>query len=109
MRLILLAHPDAAVTARMRRWRADGVDEFSWLVAGVAPALIVVGNRPAAIQMPPDRRVGVGQGLRADLADESRIQPAQLAPVALRPADVAVNVLVATGCHDGPRAVQLAQ
>ena len=29
--------------------------------------------------------------------------------MALRPADVAVNVLVAAGCHDGPRAIKLAQ
>src|ERR1700724_1893579 len=96
MRLVLLAGADIAIAAGVRRGRPDAATQpFGGLVAGVAPVLVVVGNGPATIQVPPHRRVGVGERLGADFRNERRAEPSQVPPVAVGPAVAAMQVLVA--------------
>ena len=101
VRLVLLAGADVGIATGMRRGRPDAAPQpFRRLVAGVAPALVVVGNRPAAIQVPPDWRVRIRQGLGADFRHEGRTEAREITPVALRPSVAAVQILV-TGPGEG--------
>src|SRR2546426_883512 len=109
MRLVLLAGPHAGIAAGVRRGRADTTARpFGGLVAGVAPALVIIGDRPAAVEIPPHRRIRVRQCLGANFRDERGAQAGQVSPVSLRPALAAVQVLVTgTGQHR-PRWIQRA-
>ena len=105
--LVFLAGPDAGVATRMRGRRADPTRRpLGRLVSSVAPVFVIVGNRPAAIQVPPDRRVGIGQGLGSHLADKGRTQAGEVTPVSLRPPESAAQVLVAAANDHRARGVQ---
>src|SRR3989442_11000535 len=107
MRLVLLAGSPAGIAARVRRWRADAAPRpFGGLIAGVAPALVVIGNRPAAVQVAPDRRVRVRERLGTDFGDKCGAEGRQVSPVSLGPALAAVQVLVAGAGEDRPRRVE---
>src|SRR5438309_1927036 len=55
MRLVFLAGPHAGIVARVRRrWANAAPRPFGGLVTGVAPALVVIGHGPAAIEVPPN-------------------------------------------------------
>src|SRR5205807_615056 len=95
VRLVLLAGADVGIAAGMSRGRPDAAAlPFRRLVTGVAPALVVVGNRPATIQVPPDRRVRVRQGLCADFRHEGWAEAGEVPPMAVRPSVAAVQILV---------------
>src|SRR6202022_3995274 len=109
VRLVLLAGSHARIAARVCRWRADAAPRpFGRLITGVAPALVVVRNWPAAVQVTPDGRVRVRQRLGADFGDKRRAQTRQVSPVSLGPALAAVQVLVAGPGEDRPRWVERA-
>src|SRR2546423_13253556 len=95
MRLVFLARSDAGVPAGMRGRTADATCRpLIRLVAGIAPAFVVVSDRPTPVQVSPDRRIAVGQGLRPYLADERGAEVGQAAPVAMRPAELTMQALV---------------
>src|SRR2546428_7927402 len=100
MRLVLLAGPHAGIAAGVRRGRANAAARpFGGLVAGVAPALVVIGYRPAPVEIPPHPRIRVRQRPGADFTDKRGAQTGQAALVSLGPALAAVEVL-------GPRTRQ---
>src|ERR1700693_1906997 len=95
MRLVLLAGAYIGIAAGVPRGRpVPAAEPLGRLVAGVAPVLIVVGNRPAPIQVSPHGRIGVRQGLGADFADKRGAQSCQVPPVAVGPPVPAMQVLV---------------
>src|SRR4029077_9563840 len=101
MRLVFLAGSHARIAARVSFAEADAATRpFGGLVAGIAPALVVVGDRPAAIQVAPDWRVRIWQGLGDHFGDERWAQVRQVSPVSLGPALAAVQVLVAGARKD---------
>src|SRR5260370_23506516 len=86
MRLVLLAGPHAGIAARVGRGRADPAPRpLGRLVAGVAPTLVVVGHRPAAVQVAPYPRVRVGQRLSAHFGGKRWAEGRQVSPLALAP------------------------
>src|SRR5207302_868609 len=108
MRLVLLAGPHTGIAAGVCRGRADAAARpFGRLVARVPPALVVVGNRPSTVEISPDRRIRVRQGLGANFRDKRWTQAGQVAPVSLRPALAAVQVLVTSARQDRTRWIQL--
>src|SRR2546426_11974915 len=109
MRLVLLAGPHAGIAAGVRRGRADAAARpFGGLVAGVAPALVVIGYGPATVEIPPHRRIRVRQRLGADFRDKRGAQAGQVAPVSLGPALAAVEVLVTGTGQNRSRWIQRA-
>src|SRR5437588_4226819 len=109
MRLILLAGPHAGITAGVRRRRADAAARpFARLVAGIAPALVVIGYGPATVETSPHRRIRVRQRLGADFRDKRRAQAGQVSPVSLGPALAAVQVLITGTGQNRSRWIQRA-
>src|ERR1700682_3521269 len=107
MRLVLLAGTDIAVAAGVGRGRSDATAQpFRRLVAGVTPVLVVVGNRPATVQVPPYGRISIRQRLGAHFGDERWTEASQVSPVAMGPAVAAVQVLVTSTCERGTRRIK---